>query len=366
MNAPRRVLLITPSLGRGGAERHAVTMATTLDRERWRPHVLSLSGGPLVDELEAAGVEVTVADTGRGLRSLAAATAAVRREVARVDPDMLSVHDVLVELAARAEVRARPRPLLVWKHTYGNTGRRDLRERAIEQLSSGLVTRYGAVCHTQVRYLTDDLGLDPTKIRVVTNSVVEQPPVAWPPGPPVVAAVAAMRADKGHRSLLRAWVQVVREVPDARLMLIGDGPLRPELESMVGDLGLAGRVTFVGETPSPQRELAHAHVLTIASYAVECFPYAALEALAIGRPVVSTTVGGMPELVHDGLTGLLIPPGDDGAMARALTTVCSDLDHARDLGDAGRTALRRGLPFPRWVSAVHALLDDTADVRTVR
>ncbi|MHA3701551.1 glycosyltransferase [Jatrophihabitans sp. YIM 134969] len=357
---PRPVLLVTPTLQRGGAERHVVTMATTLDPERWTPHVLALADGPLHTELVAAGVDVTVAGTGHGLGSLPAATAAVREAVGRVSPAVVSVHDVLGELACRAVVRTDPRSLLVWKHTYGHVGHRGFRDRLVERTTGRLVTRYAAVCHTQVRYLTDELGLDPRRITVVANTVEPLHPAPMPSGAPVAVMVAAMRADKGHDTALHAWRTVVDAAPTARLLLVGDGPLRGEIAETVGRLGLDHHVEFVGEVTGPVEILQRAHVGLLASSSVECFPYAVLEAMSIGRGVVSTNVGGLPELVDDGVSGLLVPPHDPQALAGALLHALTTPGVAADLGAAAHARLQRVFPFDRWRAATSALLEHCA------
>jgi glycosyltransferase involved in cell wall biosynthesis len=363
---PRNVLVVMPSLRRGGAERHAVLMVTTLDRSRWTPHVLAFADGPLKAELERAGIAVTVATTGSGLRSVPAASRVIAEMVERLDPAVVSGHDVFVELAARAVARRRPLPLLVWKHTYGHIGYRGRRERLIESVSGRLVTRYGAVCHTQVRYLIDQLGLDPRRIRVVANTVdpdVVNPDPGAPaeiPAAPTVAMVAAMRADKGHHTALTAWAEVIRVLPDARLLLAGDGPLRAEYEALVRDLGIAASVEFLGEVADPEAVIRRSDLLVLASYTIECFPYVGLEAMALARPMISTDIGGLPEMVDDGVTGRLVPPHDPGALAVALIAALSDRAATGEQGRAARRRLDSVFPFVRWQDQVNELLTEVA------
>jgi glycosyltransferase involved in cell wall biosynthesis len=357
----RSVLIVTPSLDRGGAERHSTWLATTVDRTRWSPHVLAFAGGPLEAELVTAGVPVTVVSAG-GLRGTRAATAAVRAALDAVRPDLVTGQNIAVDLAVRPALREHRVPYLVWKHTYGHIGYRGMRERLVEAVTGSLVTRYGAVCHTQVRYLVDELGLPPQKISVVPNAVpVPEAAPAAPTGPPTVLMVAAMRADKGHALVLDAWSAVLAAVPGARLQLAGDGPCRSDLEAQARRLSIDGSVDFLGVRGDVAALLASASLLVLASYAVECFPYAVLEAMAAGRGVVSTDVAGLPEMVDDGSTGRLVPPDDPVALAEGIVEGLTD-DRAAAIrwGRAGWERAGQVFPFHAWSRGMGDVFDKVA------
>jgi glycosyltransferase involved in cell wall biosynthesis len=355
-----RVLIVLPSLGRGGAERHAVLIASALDPARWEPHVLAFADGPLRAELTAAGISTTVQDVPRGAKAIPAAAAAIRTAVAELEPELISGHDVLVEAATRLAIRNQEIPNVTWKHTYGHVGHRGLRERLFERATGRAVTRYGAVCHTQVRYLTDELGLPAAKIAVVPNAVAV-PPTAQPlpEGPPTVLMAAAMRADKDHALVLRAWPRVLERFPDARLRLAGDGPFRAQLQAS----GVPN-VEFLGLRSDGEALLRDAHLLVLASYAIECFPYAALEAMAAARGVVSTDVGGLPELVDDGVTGRLVPPHDHAALADALIEGLTDATGPLpQWGRAGHARARAVFGLDRWAERIGDLFDELTGSR---
>ena len=357
---PRPLLIVMPSLERGGAERHAVWMATSIDPGRWSPHVLSFADGQLGDELTAAGIPVEIVDLPSGYRSLAAGAAAVRRSVDRLRPAVVTGHHIRVEAAVRLALRGRDVPNITWKHTYGHVGYRGIRERLFEA-TTGAGTRYAAVCHTQVRYLTEVLALPHDRISVVPNGIPVPPdaPVAAPAGRSTVLMVAAMRADKDHALVLRAWAAVLAEHPNAVLRLAGDGPCRSDLERLAGELGIVDRVEFLGVRSDVESLLATSQLLVLASYAVECFPYAVLEAMAAGRGVVSTNVAGLPELVDDGVTGRLVPPHDARQLANAIVDGLTE-PNWRNWGLAGWQRARTVFPLDRWADEVADVFDDVA------
>jgi glycosyltransferase involved in cell wall biosynthesis len=175
------------------------------------------------------------------------------------------------------------------------------------------------------RYLAEiavGWGLDPSRVEVLVNPApppAEVEPAALEPG--TFVFVGRLTRQKALHVALDALVQV----PAARLLLVGDGPLRAELETGVRDRGLPDRVRFAGALPRGEvlSYLAGAPAALLTSD-WENLPHAAVEALSVGTPVVSTAVGGVPEVVRDGENGLLVPAGDADSVARALRRVLED------------------------------------------
>src|SRR5207248_2263580 len=165
-------------------------------------------------------------------------------------------------------------------------------------------------------------GLDESRIEVLVNPA--PPPQDVEPAPLPAGTfvfVGRLTAQKALPVLLEA----VARVEGARLELVGDGPERARLEELAGELGLDGRVQFAGALARDEvlAHLAGARAAVLSS-AWENLPHAAVEALSVGTPVVSTAVGGVPEVVHDGENGLLVPPGDVAALASALGAIARD------------------------------------------
>jgi glycosyltransferase involved in cell wall biosynthesis len=177
------------------------------------------------------------------------------------------------------------------------------------------------------RYLADiaaDWGLDQSRIEVLTNPA--PPPLNVEPLP-LEPGTFVFVGRLTEQKALPVALAAIAELPEARLILVGDGPERGSLEQRASELGLDGRVRFVGSLPREEalRYLAGARAAVLSS-AWENLPHAAVEALAVGTPVVSTSVGGVPEVVHDGENGLLVPPNDVAALTGALRAILTDDD----------------------------------------
>jgi glycosyltransferase involved in cell wall biosynthesis len=155
-----------------------------------------------------------------------------------------------------------------------------------------------------------------------------------------ILCVAVHTAKKGIDVLLPAFRQIPRD--DLRLRLVGDGPLRGEFEDLSRRLGLADRVTFVGslERDELSREMRACDFFVLPSRS-ESFGLAALEAMACGKAVIASYVGGLRDFIENGVTGLSVPPDDVSALASAIDRVASDASLRRRLGDNARTAALR-------------------------
>jgi glycosyltransferase involved in cell wall biosynthesis len=155
------------------------------------------------------------------------------------------------------------------------------------------------------------------------------------PEAPVIGTVGRLNEVKRQDLLLRAFVRVNEEWPAARLLIVGDGPQRNSLQELTTRLGIDGAVHFAGYQSQPERYLRAMDVFALSSQ-MEGLPLALLEAWAAGLPVVSSSVGGIPDLIDHGRSGLLFPAGDEAALADLLGQLLRDTNLARAMGDAGR------------------------------
>jgi glycosyltransferase involved in cell wall biosynthesis len=170
-----------------------------------------------------------------------------------------------------------------------------------------------------------------------------------------VAAVGRLSPEKGLDTLVRA----AKSVPDVRVVIVGDGPDRGRLEALAKELG-AGNVEFMGALHGEalEREIGRARALVIPSLSYEVFGLTALEAYALGKPVIASRIGGLPEVVRDGGTGLLFRPGDPHDLAAKIERLCAEESRARDLGRAGRRLAETDYAPGKHYDRIHAIYEE--------
>jgi glycosyltransferase involved in cell wall biosynthesis len=331
----------------GGTEMNALRTAERLDRSRFRLTVVTLRGdGPLADRYAAIGVPV-VRFPIFNLHSAATARQAVRlaRFLRRERVSLVHCHDqysnVFSVIAARmAGVRA----VVTSKRWLHST----LPYRIVNGIGFRLSSRVVANSPAVARSLERDDRLGAKRVVVVPNFVDDvafSPPTeaqlgTWrqeldlDAGSPVVGIIASLSPIKDHPTLLRAASALLPRWPRLRIVVVGSGPTRPALEALASSLGIASSVRFAGlrpQTPS-FHFLFDVSVLCSTS---EGFPNTLVEAMAAGRPIVATDVGGVSDAVRHDENGLLVPPGDPDALARAISSLLSDPDRRREMGLRG-------------------------------
>lgn len=185
------------------------------------------------------------------------------------------------------------------------------------------------------RYLLAE-GIGP--VEVVWNGVPVRPSRPRLTAPPTAAFAGRLVWEKGADVLLRAFARVVADLPDARLLVTGDGPERERLDRLAIQLGLASNVSMLGHVPHEalERTLDAAWVQVAPSRAAEPFSFVAIEAMMRGTAVIASRAGGLVEIVRPEKTGWLVPPGDDVALAEAMLRILQDRALAEAMGQAGR------------------------------
>ncbi len=169
----------------------------------------------------------------------------------------------------------------------------------------------------------------------------------------VVGTMTRLREEKGNRYFVEAAAQVAREFPEARFLIAGDGPLRAELEALTARLGLQGRLHFAGFVSDVAVAFAAFDIAVLASL-TEGFPFALAEAMAAGKPVVVTAVGGMKEMVQHEVNGLLVPPADSAALAQGWLRLLRDAALRERFSQAAR-ARSQAFSVERNVAALEEL-----------
>ncbi|MGH3867942.1 MAG: glycosyltransferase family 4 protein [Pseudonocardiaceae bacterium] len=199
-------------------------------------------------------------------------------------------------------------------------------------------------------------GVDLSAYTPATFAHTARPPadLLVPPGVPVVTVVAALRAPKGHEVALRAWPRVRARVPGALLLVVGEGPHGPVLRAMAGE-----GVIFAGAREDVPAIL-RASTLALLPSLTEALPTVMIEAAACGLAAVATTVGGTPETVEHGRTGLLVPPGDADALADAVITLLADHDRRLRCGAAARKLAEQRFDLRCWAQRLSRLYEQAS------
>ena len=183
------------------------------------------------------------------------------------------------------------------------------------------------------------------------------------PGAPIVGVVGRLELEKGHPTLLEAWPLVLAEQPGAYLMIVGEGSRLDALHAIAREQGIERHVIFTGRRDDIPAITAAFDVAVLPSYR-EAQGLTILEAMALSRPVVASNVGGIPEMVEDGVTGLLVPPHDPPALAAAIVRLLADHQLADMVARAGHDLVHDRFCIQLMVNAVQELYDEGA--RAVR
>ena len=333
-----RVLHLAKVAGISGSENHLLLLLPALAREGFEVELAMLHEGEpgaeaLATRLEASGVAV------HRLRFAGAASprtfARVLRTVRDRRPGILHTHLVHADfhgLPAGALSRVPVR--ISTKHGFN-----PFRDRRLFGLADRSVTRLAdvniAISAGLARYLAEREGFDADAFEVVHYGIEAGPRPLPLPGAPRLAVVGRLIPIKGHDVLLRALAVARHDIPGVTLEVAGDGTLEADLRTTVTELGLDDVVTFLGRVDRIREVFERAEVVVVPSLG-EGFGMVALEAMERGRPVIASAVGGLPEIVQDGRSGLLVQPSDVGQLADAIRALAPNHARTSAFGDSGR------------------------------
>jgi glycosyltransferase involved in cell wall biosynthesis len=247
-------------------------------------------------------------------------------------------------------------------HWWWYTPRRRKLLRHIQNRSTYVIANSQAVRD----FLVEQDGFDPNLVRVVRNGVDLERFTNVPrdrqglfphlaSDSKLIAVVANMHVEtKGHTDLIRAAAEVSRELPAAKFLLVGDGAERAHIEGMVAELGLSETVLFLSRRNDVPNVLACCDLFVLPSWA-EGLPNSVLEAMAAGVPVVATRVGGTPEIIQDGVNGLLVRPRDARELAQAIAQLLREPKLAQKLAEAAQERVRLEFSFDRLLAELDSL-----------
>ena len=370
----RTVVHFTDSAAFGGAEQALLHVLAGLDRRRWRPvlfHHPEPGLAPLLEEARRLDVELRAVPLmplgSRGaarapqfIRALQAARPAVFH--AHLTWPLACKHGLTAAILARVPAIVATEQLFV-EAAYSRT------TRIQQRLIAKGVHCYIAVSREVARRLRQAFRMPEHKIKVVHNAIpldsFDRPAnsalraiLAGPAERPIVLTTARLDRQKGLCYLLKAAALV----PEALFVLAGDGPERASLEAQAHQLGMDDRIVFLGYRQDISDLLASCDLFVLPSL-FEGLPLAVLEAMAAGKPVIATAIGGTDEAVVPGETGLLVPPADPGALAEAIRALLSDPARAQRLAARGKDRAHREFSAATMVQRITHIYDEALGLR---
>lgn len=380
---PRGVLLVVPNLDIGGAQETALTLARFLPQAGLRTAVATFRDGPLRADLEAAGIPVDVLPARQhravALPWFAADMLRLRRalvaSVRRRDADVVQIQTLGTLAFLVMTLRVGTGVQLWWRianvtFLVADDGTGPGWAFAMKRAAHRLLYRLGARVVDGVVAVSDDVAdafrretrSPASRLAVVLNGVdVDRFPadvdreavradLGVAPGDHLMIAVATFKEQKGHRFLVDAVASVAPAFGDLRIALVGSGALEADVRTRVGGAGLADRFVFAGSRRDVPALLAAADSFVLPSL-WEGFSVALLEAMASRLPIVATAVSGTTQVMTDGETGWLVPPGDADALAAAIKELLSDPAHADVLAGAARERVEEAFGARRQAAA---------------
>jgi glycosyltransferase involved in cell wall biosynthesis len=369
------IFYLIGTLDIGGAEGQLVQLLKGLDRDRFSATVccLTSAAGPYADDIRQLGIDVYSIGF-QGLRifryphRVAGQLFRLARLIRRERPDI--VHGylfwayVLGTFAARA---ARVPRVVSSRRSLGNFKAGKLHYLLLERLSNAMTSLVIANSRAVRADAMRQEKLPPRKVIVIYNGVDSSQFRATAPAAlvedlqlqdaePVVTVVANFIDYKGHGFFFDAWRRVAATVPSAVAILVGDGPERAKWEGRIMADALGSSVRFVGSRRDIPAILALTDIVVHPSLE-EGFSNAILEAMAAGRPVVATAVGGNTEAIQDGRTGILVPARDSEALAAAILILAREPGRAREMGSAGRERVARHFSVEQMVRSYESVYE---------
>lgn len=333
-------VISTPE-GIGGAERIMLALLADGHLRGWEqavfdPFDIDPENSRLRFEVERVGAHYSARSTSR-IVELPRARSWLRGRLEAFDPHLVHIH-LFHALTLMASFPRSSWPTLL-SHHHGDqlrvSGKR-IREMA-DRWAAGRIDHVVAPSAWVRNFLVKGYGYAAERVTEIHNGWEgERSSASSRDGTEcVLICVANLRPEKDHGTLLEAFVGLRRVYPSVRLLLVGDGPMRPEIEGAIGELGLGTAVELCGAVNEVWPFLARSDLFVLASRN-ETLGMAALEAMAAGLPVVATAVGGIPELVEHGHNGLLVPPRDPEALAEALSVLVASSEERRRMGASGK------------------------------
>lgn len=352
-----RVCHISMCLQTGGLERLLVDFARFHDWKRFELQFLALTGdGQPAQDIRAEGCSARVLNACvkiRKLRSLAQLIQHLKTQ----RPQIVHTHNTYAQFYGALAAKWAGTPVVI-NTQHGRGCGNGWKARWQFQLANRWTQRVVGVSQDAARLCQQQDRASHDKITTIWNGInLDRFAYCGPRQTPTAISVARLSAVKDFPTLLRAIPLVLSQVPDFRLKIVGDGPERGKLDTLIRELRIGSQVELLGERHDVPKLLAESGFFVSSSLS-EGISLTLLEAMAVGLPVVTTAVGGNPEIVLDGQTGRLAPVGDPVALARAIVELCAERDLWPAMGTLGRQRVEQHFEIRQMIRDYEALYEE--------
>ncbi len=355
-----KVLLVVPLSGIGGTELSTLTLATGLKQAGHQVYVLC-NAHPLVDKFTERGLNVVPAGMQRSLRGLIKGASEMRHCIVENKIEIIhfqSAFPIVMSLLSWRGIKAN-KVKVVWtcrgikRISYPVVG------RLFNSLTDFVIANCNAERDRLIRH-----GLSPQKVTTVYNCPTI--PIPEDTGKneellrelgigldtPVVGTASRLAPERGVKYFIEAAAMISQQVPGVKFIIAGGGPLEKELQQQASKLNIEGQVVFLGPRHDMERVYSIMDILVNPAL-IRCgIDNINAEAMAFAKPVIATDIGGAPEIVQDGITGILVPERDAEKLAQAALLLLKDKDSARQMGMAGRKLIESRFSRERLIEEV--------------
>lgn len=358
--------LIT-ELSMGGAQTALFELLSNINRERFQPTVSCLYNGDHDIAQKIRDEKIPVQDLGMTSKLRVDAFVRMYKLIRKQRPTILHTWMFHANIPGRLLGRIAGVPIIISS------------ERVMEMESpwrlrvnretARYVDRICCVSENVAKYVKNVIKIKESKISVIQNGIAIdhfsrasnivdiRDELDLAEEAPIVAVLGRLHRVKGHKYLIEAWAKLQSSHKSIQLLIIGSGEERQNLEDQSASLGIQSSVKFIGYRPDASYLLPSIDIAVLPSIS-EGMPNAALEAMLAGKPMVATRVGGTPEVVLDGRTGILVPPKDPDALARAIDQLLSNPYMAEEMGAAGRQRVKDHFDLKQTVLQTEELYEN--------
>lgn len=357
-----KVIHLVEDLKIGGAERVIADTALGLDRKKYEVSVWCVSrGGETAADLREKGIEVKILGISSYRNPLNISR--LKRLLKTSRPDIVHTHGYFASVIGRIAARRANIPVILTHvhSTYWEYRKRHLLiERKLSRFTDKIICCSKAVEDFVKNFekITDNKtiviynGVDVERFSPKKKTASMRAESEMNKEAPVIGTVSSLTPHKGHEHLIDAASLVLETLPSAQFLIIGDGPLRQKLENQAKNRNIHHDVIFTGIRKDIPEMLSLMDVFVLPSLSREGLGIAIIEAMAAEKPVVATDIGGIPEVVNDGETGFLVPPGDPEALAGAIIELLQNPHKAKTMGEKGRARVKKKFTTKKMLSEI--------------